>query len=173
MSDGALATSGDYERYIEVDGQRSCHLLDPRTGWPAQGLSSVTVISDRCLVAGSLSTIAMLKGKNGIVTGFAGSACGILPSPMPASATVPRIRLRAAIEQCARRAVGRDRGRIDLIQGLETRRNRAQSLRVGLRGTVSTQGHHQLRHGRHEILLRDAAGPSRIERGKDRVSPLP
>ncbi len=62
---GALATSGDYERFIEVDGRRYCHILDPRTGWPAQGLSSVTVISDRCLVAGSLSTAAMLKGRDG------------------------------------------------------------------------------------------------------------
>jgi FAD:protein FMN transferase len=63
---GALATSGDYERFIEVDGARYCHILDPRTGWPARGLSSVTVISERCLVAGSLSTSAMLKGRSGL-----------------------------------------------------------------------------------------------------------
>jgi FAD:protein FMN transferase len=65
LSNGALATSGDYERFIEVDGRRYCHILDPQTGWPAQGLSSVTVISDRCLIAGSLSTAAMLKGTDG------------------------------------------------------------------------------------------------------------
>ena len=65
LPNGALATSGDYECFIEVDGQRYCHILDPRTGWPARGLSSVTVISDRCLVAGSLSTAAMLKGADG------------------------------------------------------------------------------------------------------------
>ncbi len=65
LPNGALATSGDYERFIEVDGRRYCHILDPRTGWPVQGLSSVTVISDRCLVAGSLSTAAMLKGRGG------------------------------------------------------------------------------------------------------------
>jgi FAD:protein FMN transferase len=65
MSAGALATSGDYERFIELDRRRYCHILDPRTGWPARGLSSVTVISERCLVAGSLSTIAMLKGRDG------------------------------------------------------------------------------------------------------------
>jgi len=65
LSNGALATSGDYERFIAVDGRRYCHILDPKTGWPAQGLASVTVISDRCMVAGSLSTAAMLKGKNG------------------------------------------------------------------------------------------------------------
>jgi len=62
---GALATSGDYERFIEVDGRRYCHILDPRTGWPAQGLSSVTVITERCLVAGSLATSAMLRGEQG------------------------------------------------------------------------------------------------------------
>lgn len=66
LTNGALATSGDYERFIEFRGRRYCHILDPRTGWPARGLSSVTVISDRCLVAGSLSTIAMLKGLEGI-----------------------------------------------------------------------------------------------------------
>jgi FAD:protein FMN transferase len=62
---GALATSGDYERFIEVEGRRYCHILDPRTGWPAQGLSSVTVISERCLVAGSLATSAMSRGESG------------------------------------------------------------------------------------------------------------
>jgi thiamine biosynthesis lipoprotein len=65
LSGGALATSGDYERFIELEGVRYCHILDPRTGWPAQGLSSVTVITDRCLVAGSLATQAMLKGGKG------------------------------------------------------------------------------------------------------------
>lgn len=62
---GGLATSGDYERFIEIDGRRYCHILDPRTGWPAQGLASVTVVEDKCLVAGSVSTIAMLKGRDG------------------------------------------------------------------------------------------------------------
>lgn len=65
LTSGALATSGDYERYIDYEGRRYCHILDPRSGWPVQGLSSVTVISDRCMVAGSLSTIAMLKGREG------------------------------------------------------------------------------------------------------------
>jgi FAD:protein FMN transferase len=66
LSGGALATSGDYERFIEVDGVRYCHILDPRTGWPARGLSSVTVTAERCLVAGSLATSAMLQGGDAI-----------------------------------------------------------------------------------------------------------
>jgi FAD:protein FMN transferase len=62
VSSGAIATSGDYERFIERDGVRHCHILDPRTGRSARGLRSVTVHADNCLVAGSATTIAMLKG---------------------------------------------------------------------------------------------------------------
>ena len=62
---GALATSGDYERFMEIDGRRYCHLLDPTTGWPVQGLASVSVVAGQCLVAGSVSTIAMLKQAGG------------------------------------------------------------------------------------------------------------
>jgi len=63
VASGAIATSGDYERYIEVDGVRHCHLLDPRTGLSAQGFRSVTVHAPTCLVAGSAATVAMLKGE--------------------------------------------------------------------------------------------------------------
>ncbi len=57
---GALATSGDYERYFEIEGRRYCHLLDPRTGYPVSHWQSVSVLSPLCVVAGSLATIAML-----------------------------------------------------------------------------------------------------------------
>jgi thiamine biosynthesis lipoprotein len=59
---GAIATSGDYERFVEVDGMRHCHVLDPRTGRSARGLASVTVQAPSCLVAGSATTVAMLMG---------------------------------------------------------------------------------------------------------------
>lgn len=59
---GAIASSGDYERYFEYEGQRYCHILDPRTGQPVRGLQSVTVSAPTCLVAGTATTIAMLKG---------------------------------------------------------------------------------------------------------------
>ncbi len=62
LKSGALATSGDYERYLDLDGRRYCHILDPRSGWPPQHWQSVTVIAPVCLAAGALSTIAMLKG---------------------------------------------------------------------------------------------------------------
>ena len=60
---GAIATSGDYERFIEREGVRHCHVLDPRTGRSARGFQSVTVHAPNCLVAGSATTIAMLKGR--------------------------------------------------------------------------------------------------------------
>lgn len=63
---GALATSGNYERFIDIEGVRYCHILNPKSGWPARGLSSVTVMADQCLVAGSIATISMLKGSAGI-----------------------------------------------------------------------------------------------------------
>ena len=63
VQSGAVATSGDYERFIEVDGVRHCHVLDPRTGRSARGLRSVTVHAPSCLVAGSATTVAMLKGE--------------------------------------------------------------------------------------------------------------
>jgi thiamine biosynthesis lipoprotein len=62
VASGALATSGDYERFIEVEGVRHCHILDPRTGHSARGFQSVTAVAPSCLVAGSATTIAMLKG---------------------------------------------------------------------------------------------------------------
>lgn len=63
---GGLATSGDYARCLEIAGRRYAHLLDPRTGWPVEGLRSVTVQAPNCMLAGSLSTIAMLKGADGL-----------------------------------------------------------------------------------------------------------
>ena len=62
---GGIATSGDYERYWSVDGRRFGHLIDPKTGWPVEGLPSVTVAADTCLSAGLVSTIAVLKGQAG------------------------------------------------------------------------------------------------------------
>ncbi len=59
---GGLATSGDYERYMEVAGRRYSHILDPRSGWPVDHWQSVSVVAPLCLAAGALSTIAMLTG---------------------------------------------------------------------------------------------------------------
>jgi thiamine biosynthesis lipoprotein len=57
----ALATSGDYERYFELAGQRFCHIIDPFTGWPVQHFRSVSVVAPSCLLAGAVGTTIMLK----------------------------------------------------------------------------------------------------------------
>lgn len=61
LTRGGLASSGDYERCIEIEGRRYGHILDPKTGWPIEGLAAVSILADQCLVAGSAATMAMLK----------------------------------------------------------------------------------------------------------------
>lgn len=64
LPSGALATSGDYERFMIVNGMRYAHVLDPRSGWPVmQTFQSVSARADVCLLAGSTTTIALLKGE--------------------------------------------------------------------------------------------------------------
>ena len=65
MLGGALATSGDYERFFEIDEVRYCHLLNARSGQPVQYWQSVSVTAPLCVVAGSCSTIAMLLEESG------------------------------------------------------------------------------------------------------------
>lgn len=62
---GAMTTSGDYARFIMVEGKRYSHLLNPKTGWPVSHLAAVTVVANLCVIAGSASTIAMLKEQEG------------------------------------------------------------------------------------------------------------
>jgi FAD:protein FMN transferase len=65
LRSGALASSGDYERCIVVDGVRYGHILNPRSGWPVRTLAAVSVAAPLCVVAGSAATIAMLKETTG------------------------------------------------------------------------------------------------------------
>lgn len=65
LKKGALASSGDYERCIVIDGVRYGHILNPKTGYPVRHLAAVSVVADLCVVAGSAATIAMLKEKDG------------------------------------------------------------------------------------------------------------
>jgi FAD:protein FMN transferase len=62
LTQGALATSGDYERFFIHEGRRYCHVLDPRSGWPVQHWQSISVALPACVAAGALTTIAMLQG---------------------------------------------------------------------------------------------------------------
>lgn len=61
LTQGAVTTSGDSERFFERDGKRYCHIISPKTGWPVSGWQSISVIASSAIMAGALTTIAMLK----------------------------------------------------------------------------------------------------------------
>ncbi len=58
----AVSTSGDYEKFFVAGGQAYTHILDPRTGYPPEGVASVTVIAESCARADSLATTAFVMG---------------------------------------------------------------------------------------------------------------
>ncbi len=67
VSDRGMATSGNYERFVEIGGKRYCHILDPRTGKPVQGVLSATVLAETAMSADALSTAVFVLGpENGI-----------------------------------------------------------------------------------------------------------
>jgi len=64
LHSGGLASSGDYERYMIINNKRYCHILNPKTGYPENSISGISIIANQCMIAGSIATIAMLKGKD-------------------------------------------------------------------------------------------------------------
>jgi thiamine biosynthesis lipoprotein len=65
LGEAGVATSGDYERGFVRDGVRYHHILDAKTGWPARGVASVTVVAATAARAGNLATAAFLLGPEG------------------------------------------------------------------------------------------------------------
>jgi thiamine biosynthesis lipoprotein len=62
LTEGAMATSGAGEQFVEVEGRRYGHVIDPRTGWPASGVVSVTVVAAEAALCDALSTAFLIGG---------------------------------------------------------------------------------------------------------------
>lgn len=58
----AIVTSGDYEKYVEIAGERYSHIIDPRSGMPTKGIVSVTVIAPKAELADALATAVFVMG---------------------------------------------------------------------------------------------------------------
>jgi len=62
LKEGAVVTSGDYEKYVSFNGKRYAHIIDPRTGYPATGIISATVFAPQAELADALATSIFVMG---------------------------------------------------------------------------------------------------------------
>lgn len=62
IKNSSIVTSGNYEKFITVDGKSYSHIIDPRTGYPSEGILSVTIISQNAELADALATSVFVLG---------------------------------------------------------------------------------------------------------------
>ncbi len=62
LDDNAVVTSGNYEKYVVLNGVKYTHIIDPRTGWPAHGLTSVSIFAPKAELADALATSVFVMG---------------------------------------------------------------------------------------------------------------
>ena len=62
ITDGAVVTSGNYERYVTFNGKRYTHIIDPKTGYPSSGIVSTTVFAPKAELADALATSVFVMG---------------------------------------------------------------------------------------------------------------
>ena len=60
----SVATSGNYEKFIMIDGEKYAHTINPRTGLPVKGIKSVTIVSTNAEIADAMATPVMIMGIN-------------------------------------------------------------------------------------------------------------
>jgi thiamine biosynthesis lipoprotein len=62
LTNVSVATSGNYEKFVTIGGQKYSHTIDPRTGLPVQGIKSVTIICSNAEIADAMATPVMVLG---------------------------------------------------------------------------------------------------------------
>ncbi|QCX37266.1 FAD:protein FMN transferase [Aureibaculum algae] len=62
IKNGAVVTSGNYEKFVTINGKRYSHIIDPRTGYPSSGIISVTVFAPKAELADALATSVFVMG---------------------------------------------------------------------------------------------------------------
>lgn len=81
ISDMAVATSGNYEKFVIIDGKKYSHTIDPKTGYPVAGIKSVTVIGNNAELADALATPVSVMGKEAglyLINQLPGFSCIII-----------------------------------------------------------------------------------------------
>ena len=66
ISDAAISTSGNYERYVVIDGKQYTHIIDPATGLPVSGMDSVSVIAPTGVASDAISTSIFIAGPDAV-----------------------------------------------------------------------------------------------------------
>ncbi|HOX82395.1 MAG TPA: FAD:protein FMN transferase [Chryseolinea sp.] len=78
LSNTSIATSGNYEKYVVIDGKKYSHTIDPKTGYPVQGIKSVTILCSHAEIADAMATPVMVMGIKagiGLINQLKGIAC--------------------------------------------------------------------------------------------------
>lgn len=81
LTNTSVATSGNYEKYVMIDGKKYSHTIDPRSGYPVRGIKSVTIICANAEIADAMATPVMVMGlKAGInlINQLRGIACIVI-----------------------------------------------------------------------------------------------
>lgn len=81
ISNVAVATSGNYEKFVLIDGKKYSHTIDPKTGLPVTGIKSVTILSPNAEIADAMATPVMVMGVKvglNLINQIQGIACIIV-----------------------------------------------------------------------------------------------
>jgi thiamine biosynthesis lipoprotein len=81
ITNTSVATSGNYEKFVMIDGKKYSHTIDPKTGMPVTGIKSVTIICPNAEIADAMATPVMIMGINAgldMINQVKGLACIII-----------------------------------------------------------------------------------------------